>query len=89
MRPNQPGATLTGEKMSKLIRLEDVQAKIGGICRTTIWNLEKKGQFPKRRMITPKIVVWDESEIDAWIQSRGKNAGLTPDISRKTKNSTK
>jgi prophage regulatory protein len=71
--------------VSKLIRIEDVQAKIGGICRTTIWKLEKNGLFPKRRMITPKNVVWDESEIDAWIQSRNKKAVSTPDISRQTK----
>jgi prophage regulatory protein len=71
--------------MSKLIRIEEVQAKIGGICRTTIWKLEKNGLFPKRRMITPKAVGWDESEIDAWIQSRNKKAVSTPDIRRKPK----
>ena len=71
--------------MSKLLNFEEVQAKIGGICRTTISKLEKDGVFPKRRALTDKIVRWDESEIDAWIQSRGKRAGFKPDISRKPK----
>ena len=66
--------------MAKLLRLEDVQEKIGGLCRTTIWKLEKDGLFPKRRSLTKKNVRWDESEIDAWIKSRARGAGLKPDI---------
>jgi len=81
MRPDKSGAS--GGEMSKLLRLEAVQAKIGGLCRTTIWKLEKDGLFPKRRALTKKIVGWDESEIDAWIQSRDQRAGFMPDIRRK------
>jgi prophage regulatory protein len=80
---NQSGAQET--KMSKLLNFEEFKAKIGSICRTTIWKLEKDGLFPKRRALTDKIVRWDESEIDAWIQSRDKNAGFMPDIRRKQK----
>ena len=64
--------------MLKLLRLPDVQAKIGGLSRITIWRLERKGLFPKRRVVTPKVVVWVETEIDAWIQSRDQGHGFMP-----------
>ena len=70
--------------MSKLLKFEDIQAKIG-VCRATIWKLEKAGLFPKRRALTEKLVRWDESEIDAWIQSREKKPGFMPNIRRKSK----
>jgi len=66
----------SGGDMAKLLRLEAVQAKIGGLCRTTIWKLEKDGLFPKRRALTKKIVGWDESEIDVWIQSRDQKVRI-------------
>ena len=64
--------------MSKLLRYPAVKAKTGGLSRTTIWRLEHSGRFPRRRVVTPKIVVWDEAEIDIWIESRDKGYGYVP-----------
>jgi len=36
----------------------------------TIWRLEKSGQFPKRRQLSPGRVGWLAAEIDAWVESR-------------------
>ena len=36
----------------------------------TIWRMEKSGQFPKRRQLSPGRVAWLASEVDAWIESR-------------------
>lgn len=33
----------------------------------TILDMEKRGEFPKRFSITPRLVAWDLKEIDAWI----------------------
>jgi len=71
--------------MAKILRLEAVQAKICGLCRTAIWKLERDGLFPKRRALTKKIVGWDESEIDVWIQSSDQKAGFMSNIHRKAK----
>ena len=71
--------------MSKLLRLPNVQAKIGGLSHITIWRLERKGLFPKRRVVTPKIVVWVENEIDEWIQSRDQGCGYMPANKHSTK----
>jgi len=64
--------------MAQLLRFPGVQAKTGGLSRTTIWRLERDGLFPKRRLLTGKIVAWDEGEIDEWIKSRSKEFGPAP-----------
>jgi predicted DNA-binding transcriptional regulator AlpA len=69
--------------MAKLLRFPGVQVKTGGLSRTTIWRLERDGQFPKRRLITGKIVAWDEGEIDDWIKSRSQEFGPAPSRSDK------
>jgi prophage regulatory protein len=38
--------------------------------RNTIYKLEQKGEFPKRRVVAGGKVVWRASEIAAWIASR-------------------
>jgi prophage regulatory protein len=75
--------------MAQLLRFPGVQVKTGGLSRTTIWRLERDGLFPKRRLLTGKIVAWDEAEIDDWIKSRSQDFGPAPsrhykDIERKT-----
>ena len=44
------------------------------LSRCTIWRLEKKNRFPKRRKIGFKRVAWRTSEIDAWIAGDGEKA---------------
>ena len=64
--------------MAKLLRFPGVQIKTGGLSRTTIWSLERDGLFPRRRLLTGKIVAWDEAEIDDWIKSRSQEFGPAP-----------
>jgi prophage regulatory protein len=40
----------------------------------TIWRMEKLGQFPKRRQLSPGRVAWLASEVDAWVESRKEAA---------------
>lgn len=47
---------------------------------TTIYHMEKRGEFPKRFALTPRCVVWDYDEVVAWIKMR-KEAGDTADAS--------
>ncbi|WP_324029528.1 AlpA family phage regulatory protein [Pantoea sp. JZ2] len=53
--------------------------KITGLCRTTRYLMEKKGQFPARRKIGGRAVGWLLSEVTAWQISQPKadigNAG--------------
>lgn len=37
---------------------------------TTIYELEQKGEFPRRFNLTPRCVVWDLAEVEAWVEAR-------------------
>jgi prophage regulatory protein len=41
-----------------------------GLSRTTLWRLERDGQFPRRRRLSARCVAWLESEVEAWVASR-------------------
>ena len=43
-----------------------------GLSRTSIWRLERAGQFPARRQISPGAVGYLMSDIEAFMASRRK-----------------
>jgi prophage regulatory protein len=51
------------------IRLPLVLKKTG-LSRMTIYRLENRGEFPKRKQLSPNSVGWLESEVDEWIATR-------------------
>lgn len=48
--------------------------QITGLCRTTRYMMEKKGEFPIRRKLGGRAVGWLLSEITAWQQNCTKAA---------------
>lgn len=48
------------------------------LADTTIYELERRGEFPQRFYITSRCVAWDLEEVEAWIDARRKasNAAL-------------
>lgn len=44
------------------------------LADTTIYELEQRGDFPKRFNLTPRCVVWDLDEVQAWIDQRRRDA---------------
>jgi prophage regulatory protein len=60
---------------------------------TTIYEMEQRGEFPRRFNLTPRCVVWDLAEVEAWVQARRNAASAgtleiapRPDVrSRKTR----
>lgn len=50
------------------------------LADTTIYELEQRGEFPRRFYLTPRCVVWDLGEVEAWLESRrnASNAKTTP-----------
>ena len=53
----------------KLLRFPAVRERTG-LSRTTIWRLERHGEFPKHRRISANTVAWVEDEVSSWIQSK-------------------
>lgn len=57
----------------KVLRAEDVVDRTG-LSRTSIWRMEKRGDFPARIQLSPNRVGWLESDVDEWIESRARPA---------------
>ncbi len=59
-----------GDVMAKkCIKRNDV-VKMVAMSSATIYRLEKEGLFPSRRRVGKRAVVWFESEILDWLESR-------------------
>ena len=41
-----------------------------GLAQTTIWRMERAGQFPARITLAARRVAWRRAEVDAWIETR-------------------
>jgi prophage regulatory protein len=52
-----------------LSRLPKVKSKTG-LCRSGIYDLIAKGQFPRPISIGVRSVAWVDAEVDAWIADR-------------------
>ena len=40
------------------------------LADTTIYDMEQRGEFPVRFYLTSRCVVWDLSEVEAWLEER-------------------
>ena len=40
------------------------------LAESTIYEMERRGEFPRRFNLTPRCVVWDLAEVEAWIEER-------------------
>lgn len=45
---------------------------------STIYAMEKRGEFPRRFALTARCVVWDYDEVQAWLNSK-KEADEQPE----------
>lgn len=63
--PSAPAAA----GITRTIRRPEVLRKTG-LSRTSIYMMERAGQFPKSFLLTPRCAVWVEAEVEAWLASR-------------------
>ena len=67
--PPQAPAKQSNDTQERILRAHEVQ-KIVGISRSTIWRMERKGQFPARLPLGTGSVGWLKSDIESWVNSR-------------------
>lgn len=53
-------------------------AELTCLGRTRRWQMERDGEFPRRRRISPARVAWLASEIEEWMRSREIGAPPAP-----------
>lgn len=62
---------VSAEYGESLLSAQEVKVKVG-LSRSTLWRLENDRRFPKRIRISKSRVAWKKSEIEKWIEERGK-----------------
>ncbi len=53
----------------KTIRRQQLR-EIVPLADSTIYDMERRGEFPQRFYLTSRCVVWDLSEVEAWLDAR-------------------
>ncbi len=53
----------------RTIRRQELR-QIVPLAETTIYEMERRGEFPHRFNLTPRCVVWDLAEVEAWVEAR-------------------
>ena len=74
--PQLPGGDAGSERVAKpssalkrTVRRRELR-QIVPLADTTIYELEQRGEFPRRFYLTPRCVVWDLAEVEAWLEER-------------------
>ena len=58
-----------GHSRQRAVRRRELR-KIVPLADTTIYEMEKRGEFPRRFYLTSKCVVWDLNEVEQWLIAR-------------------
>lgn len=74
--------------LRRTIRRSELR-QIVPLADSTIYELERRGDFPQRFFLTARCVVWDLGEVLAWLESRrsagssGVRKAPTPDVRKR------
>jgi prophage regulatory protein len=55
--------------MRKTIRRHQLR-EIVPLADSTIYEMEQRGEFPRRFALSPRCIVWDLAEVEAWLMAR-------------------
>jgi prophage regulatory protein len=70
---HQPSCTGTPsrprEDLKRTVRRRQLREMVP-LADTTIYEMEQRGEFPRRFYLTPRCVGWDASEVESWIEER-------------------
>ena len=60
-------------RVKRMLRRKELRL-IVPLADTTIYEMERRGEFPRRFNLTPRCIVWDLAEVEAWIEQRRKDS---------------
>ena len=84
----QRAAPTDPKQLRRTIRRTELR-QIVPLADSTIYELERRGEFPQRFYLTARCVVWDLAEVMAWLQSRrqagsnGSKKAPMPDVRKR------
>lgn len=68
--------TKDARQVTTLINRKTLLAMIP-LADRTIYNMEKRGDFPRRIVLTSRNVAWDLTEVEQWIEARKQSGAQT------------
>ena len=57
---NQIRRTIRRQQLREMVPMAD----------STIYEMEQRGEFPRRFALSPRCIVWDLAEVEAWLIAR-------------------
>ena len=57
------------QPLKRVIRRKELRLLVP-LSDTTIYEMEQRGEFPKRFYLTPRCAAWDLGEVQGWIELR-------------------
>jgi prophage regulatory protein len=57
------------KSIKQTIRRQQLR-EIVPLADSTVYEMEQRGEFPRRFALSPRCVVWDLAEVEAWLASR-------------------
>jgi predicted DNA-binding transcriptional regulator AlpA len=67
---------VTADGRLRTIRRHELRLTVP-LADSTIYEMEKRGEFPRRFNLTPRCVVWDLAEVEAWLEQRRTREGCS------------
>lgn len=71
--------------LRKTIRRKQLREMIP-LADSTIYEMEQRGQFPRRFALSARCIVWDLAEVEAWLMARRASAiprAPHPDVTKR------
>lgn len=59
----------TETPLRRMIRRHQLREMVP-LADSTIYEMEQRGEFPKRFALSPRCIVWDLAEVEAWLIAR-------------------
>lgn len=58
-----------GPTFRRTIRRKQLREMVP-LADSTIYEMEQRGEFPRRFALSPRCVVWDLAEVEVWLMAR-------------------
>ncbi len=72
-------------EIRKTIRRHQLREMVP-LADSTIYEMEQRGEFPRRFALSPRCIVWDLAEVYAWLLARRAkpiNRAQHPDVTKR------
>lgn len=76
VEPTKIRRTIRRNQLREMVLLAD----------STIYEMEQRGEFPRRFALSPRCIVWDLAEVEAWLMARRTSPirrAQHPDVSQR------